>query len=248
MEHLMKSDFDSLLHDFHEVFIEIKMFLVRIYYKLLFFLKFRLFNNIMTEPNPQWSDEVINIPTGYAPAITSLGIVTDNKVEWLSCRETFHNKSTEIDSFIFCCGKDHTNRVLEFINTVEQICKVPEENRIKIRKTNMSGVIYVGMSDWWKYRVRRSLLTALLRCGINFHDNSANGFEFALWSMNYTLNTRLAINRFLGGYTSCKLKKDTIFNGWVSFFFNMPAAKIEKILVKPKKKKKEASNDLHEKG
>ena len=82
--------------------------------------------------------------------------------------------------------------------------------------------------------MRRSLLTALLRCGQQFDDRTGKGFTKALYSLKYTLDTKYAIERFLAGYTASKLKRREGFGGWQSLFGSKYAA--DKYLVKLKKR------------
>jgi hypothetical protein len=189
-------------------------------------------------------DDIVKLPSGvYKPVNYSFGTLGGNTITWETCRDRFQTKSDPASylSFVFYCVNDQCSvNVIEFIRTVEQIIKLPDEDSIVFRKTNVPGIIHVTMSAWWKYRLRRSLLTALLRCGIYYSEHSGKGFEKALFSQVYTSGTKIAIERFLGGYTASRLKKRTAFGGWQSFFNSNNKTTVEAALVKLKKKKSEA--------
>lgn len=138
--------------------------------------------------------------------------------EWEHCRETFDNHFPRGQYFLFYTDEKGTKHkrgenVARFIAEVEKRLKVNPKSEILGFK-NVSNIICVGMSKWWKEnRARRQLFTILLRAGLKYHKN----FESALYSYEYAEQTRDAIERFFQGYTHCA-KKMTGTKGWVTHF------------------------------
>jgi hypothetical protein len=188
-------------------------------------------------------DDIVKLPTSaaYKPTNYAFGTLANNIIAWETCRDRFQATSNPEGYlfFLFNCVNDSGSiNVIEFIRMVEQIIKLPEKDSVVFKKTSVKGIIHVTMSLWWKYRLRRSLLTALLRCGVFYTDHSGPEFEKALFSQVYTSGTRAAIERFLAGYTASRLKKRTPFYGWQAFFAAGGNTTSEAALVKLKKKKK----------
>lgn len=192
------------------------------------------------------TEEVVKIPKfAYQGINGAFGIQTNKTIDWERCRERFQNKTENdvVKSFLFYCADGTTDNVIKFIKTVESICDCPED--IKFKKTDHKNVIFVEMGSWWKQRVRRSLLTALLRCGQHFKSDTGNGFVEALNSEHYTSATREAVEVFLSGRTAVKMKKSQSFTGWHDFFAHKNKTNILDCLVKLKKKKPEVATDVH---
>lgn len=191
--------------------------------------------------------EAFSIPKiPYANSFGSFGILLKKEdkisgVSWEGCRDRFQTTSEPkgFYEFLFCHQKGTGDNVIDFIRTVEEIIKLKEEDRLDIRKTTVENVIYIKLSEWWKYRVRRSLLTALLRCGQAYEERNSANFEQALFSQYYTSNTKAAIVEFLKGRTASRLKKSTGFSGWYQLFNAKKENDVRKYLVKLKKKQKE---------
>lgn len=187
------------------------------------------------------SKEIVEIPPigAYSTGLEgALGLVTGTTIEWEKCRDRFQTKSEFIKSFLFLHTNGTGDNVIEFIKTFEQACSCPDGQELQIKKTNRNNVLWIGLSDWWSYRVRRSLLTALLRCGQNFTKRNGKGFEEALNSLPYLSSTKDAVEYFMSGHTACKISSRQSFPGWQHFFSNKTKNQIETCLVKLKRKKK----------
>lgn len=184
------------------------------------------------------SDVVQIPPVGtYNVVDGGLGIVKGNAIGWESCRETFHTRSDQIDSFLFYLKFD-SGDVIKFMQVFQAACNCPQDQMVVIKKTTHERVLWVGMSPWWKYRARRSLLTALLRSGMNFTDNSSKGFLKALYSTEYLSATKYAVDAFLNGKNSFKLRRRDSFDGWQNFFEFRAHADTNAILIKLKRRGK----------
>lgn len=184
------------------------------------------------------SKDIVNVPNStYSTGQGSFGIVKTGNTQWLTCRDQFQTYSESIESFIFVCDKNTQKKVISFMERVQQIINLPKENLLSFKKTNADNMICVVMGNFWKYKVRRSLLTALLRCGQSFEQDTGKGFEKALNSQPYTAKTKQAIERFFSGATAVKIKKNQGFGGWQAMFANKTPEQIKNMLVKLKKKK-----------
>lgn len=181
--------------------------------------------------------DLVKVPKTPYQTQGSLGIFLNNNLAWYTCRDSFQNVTeNNAQRIFFFHGGVDPERVINFMRMCESICNCPEEMELKFQKTTSQGVMCIDVSEWWRYKVRRSLMTALLRCGLNFSDNTGAGFVKALYSQGYTSNTRLAIERFFGGYTAVKIRKNS-FGGWQAFFGSRTKEQIDNCLVKLKKKK-----------
>lgn len=185
------------------------------------------------------SEEVVNISnTTYGNGVGSFGIINGSSVSYYACRDQFLTYSEASESFVFVCKNGKMDNVINFMKRVEQIINLPNESALTFKPTNRKNVLFVKMGVFWKYRVRRSLLSALLRCGQNFDEDTGKGFVKALHSTSYTKNTKVALDRFLSGATAVKIKKDT-FSGWQNAFASRTAEQVKSMLVKLKKKKEQ---------
>lgn len=159
-----------------------------------------------------------------------------------TCRDRFQARS-EYESFVdfyFCHRPGRSDDVIEFMKMVELVAKVEEEDALVISKTDLDNVVHVRMSKWWKQRVRRSLLTAFLRCSDAFKERSGPSFVKTIFSRTYTEETREAIERFLDGYTLVKYSRKKEFSGWWELF--KVGGNSKKILVKKRKNEHKQKN------
>lgn len=177
-------------------------------------------------------------------------LIASNNIRWYYCREQFHTAfNRRKDSSLFFnfdrrmsyhAGKYdvmpsslNIEHLQEFISHIEDKIKLAKSRRCKIEPTDVPGIAYVDMGMfWYALLMRRSLFTIFLRCGLQCCKNN-NNFEAALWSRHYTQNTKLAIEKFLKGYT---VYNGQIKRGWCSVFTNLTKindrVKIGKLLTK----------------
>jgi hypothetical protein len=159
-----------------------------------------------------------------------------SSVTWEGCRDRFQSQTegNGIRDFLFFFNNGTVDHVIDFVRTVEKVVKLEPKDQVEFHKTNDANCLYVKMSDWWAYRLRRSLLSALLRCGQMYTDRTAAGFDKALYSQYYTSATKPAIEQFLKGRTGSKLKKRTNFSGWYNQFSGKSEKDVLQTLVKVK--------------
>jgi hypothetical protein len=212
---------------------------------------------------PLYEGEVFKLPVfAYKPIENSFGLMTRSgdkakvtSINWEGCRDRFQNvtENEAVEDFLFFHAADVGDHVIAFVRMTEQIIMATpnstfkEEDRVQFRKTNNKHILYVKFSKWWKYAVRRSFLTAILRVGQQFTSRTVPSYEKSMFSQYYLASTKPAVNAFLSGRTGCRLKKRTrqAFPGWYNHFNGKDEEKVRETLVRilpedhPKKKKPE---------
>ena len=116
------------------------------------------------------------------------------------------------------------------MSKVERILDV--QPRSHFGPTQRKTIMWIRPSRWWTVKaMRRSLFTILLRAGSNYNMDLDN-FEEALYSNQYSLNTKYAVQRFLAGNTLYVGKK----RGWYKQFNEtiVTPEQIDLLLVEPK--------------
>lgn len=117
-----------------------------------------------------------------------------------TCRERFAiqwNETTK--GFYLTHPKDKGFDIACFLKKSELILKQTEFSQYSL--TNRDTVLWIEPSQFWmSCRMRRSLLTILVRAGI-LYDNKADNYEEALYSEKWAKPTKIAVMRFLFGFT-----------------------------------------------
>lgn len=147
-------------------------------------------------------------------------------VTWHRCREQFASKFTsETEGFYFGHTHGASIAVASFIAKTEHILSIANkfEKYSQFSLTNRPYAVWIQPSEFWKVcQIRRSLLTILLRCGIQY-DVEKDNYEAALKSDKYALETQKAIRRFLFGYTKFNKPEQVVYSsytGWRELFCN----------------------------
>jgi hypothetical protein len=158
-------------------------------------------------------------------------------LEWLYCREYFQDESAGIRRFLFCHKPNKCKNIAVFIHKIEE--KLDLAERSIVGPSQRNNISWVRVSSWWTCTsMKRSLFTALIRCGQNYSFKLDN-FDEALLSVLYIKHTEYAVRRFLEGNTRYTGKK----KGWYNQFRwgggtheepRMPSeAQVDRLLVKP---------------
>lgn len=155
--------------------------------------------------------------------------------QWYSCRESFQSIfKKNIETIAFSHKPKTGENIATFIRIFEDKLKL-KKNRTTFFLTDKNNILLVNPSAWWrKYLIRRSLFTILLRAA-QAYDIKKDNFEEALYSNDYSRETKAAINLFLKRYTLVKTAH--INSGWRNTFRNKGEKKILEILIKPPKKR-----------
>ena len=152
---------------------------------------------------------------------------------WEKCRETFAGYfDSTVSGFYFSCEENHRENIARFINKFEMVIDIAEKSQFYL--TDKPFAIWIEPSAFWRECViKRSLLTALCRCGTKYNWELDN-FDEALWSQTYTKNTECAVKRFLFGFTKLIFSHDGANKtGWQSIFENKTVDQIRKQMVRP---------------
>jgi hypothetical protein len=158
----------------------------------------------------------------------------NEQIHWDHCREQFAAKFTKsITGFFFTHPKDKYEDIEIFLTKFERICHEGNYEFSVFSKTNKSNVLWIEVSKFWlDCSMRKSLLTILLRCSMNY-DSKLDNFEDVLFNEKYKENlylrqTKNAITRFMFGFYNFtgpeledKFQTSVIKHGWKQEFLNM---------------------------
>lgn len=184
------------------------------------------------------------------PAVGNFGLEFKNgkEVRWDYCREQFACKFTEkTEGFFFSHPHGKIYDVGEFLTKFEFIVGINQTTIFcESGKTNIT---WIEPANFWKNCfMKRSLLTLLLRCGMNY-DVSKDNFDDALFGSykecDYIKETKLAVIRFMFGFTQFtgRVFFDTtgtlIKHGWREEFSKLDNLMVKKKLVMPQELKEE---------
>jgi hypothetical protein len=149
----------------------------------------------------------------YGIAEGSWGILSrkHKHINWYYCRDVFDQEPLRLKEFCFWVKKENSRRVIKFIEAVQKRLKLSKRNRLKINLTNRPTVLHIRLSNWWRDRARRSLLTCLLRAGLEYDGH----FWKTMGKYEYLRTTWFAVQRFFKGYTRFARRN---FNGWQDTF------------------------------
>ena len=176
------------------------------------------------------------------------GVKTQSGMEWYSCRMDFADEVPKIRRFFYCNtyikNHNHTRNCTAYINKIQSVMKLRKKDRCKITRTNIKNIIAIKLSDFWRSKTRRSLLTILIRQGHGYKPKLKN-WKVTLRQGRYLRDHPRALyaaERFIKGYTKINLKKDDLnlkdgaWLGWMDHFYLYTKDDINEILTKPKKK------------
>lgn len=159
------------------------------------------------------------------------------ELNWVRCREEFFKIFNENQKGLFFSHELNEDvKIKNFIEKTEEILiygGLQIFERSVFLPTNLNFASWIEPSRFWmNCFMKRSLFTILLRCSLNY---DGKNYEEALFSLEHTRKTKLAIKRFFYGFTNysptCKMIKN---KGWVSVFKNKNKDQICKYLVEPK--------------
>ncbi len=156
------------------------------------------------------------------------------------CRERFARSfflSTK--GFYFKHKTGDSRNVATFVSKTERILNI--RKRSKFSETNRDSILWFEPCYFWKScRMRRSLLTILLRAG-TLYDLETDNYEEALFKHPYLVSTKQAVMRFMYGFTKyvgppMKPGLTLEVKGWREVFKKLKEYEIRKYLVSSRKK------------
>lgn len=161
----------------------------------------------------------------------------------VTCRESFHSYTDgKVRKFAFMHRGGKGKAIAAFIKKFEDKLGLSQKDRCEFIATQFNNVTCIKIPSWWSdHQMRRSLLTILIRnCGPNYL-RSKDNFDTALYNHEYITGTKMAVERFLEGYTHYTGE----VTGWVyQFRYNgrgswdqkgpaITKEDISKLLIKP---------------
>lgn len=190
-----------------------------------------------------------------SPPVGSFALVSASRkpIYWEHCREHFALKFTESTSgFFFSHPCNKADDIANFLTKIEYVLSLNQKSEMfdfsLFRKTCRQNILWIEPSLFWKScKIRRSLLTILLRCAFNYCSQLDN-FDDALFG-NYKENTYIkdtkhAFLRFMFGFTFwaeeefSKLKSNDDKHGWREEFLNLDKKEVKAKLFSPNSEKK----------
>lgn len=157
-----------------------------------------------------------------------------------TCRERFGIRWNEDTiGFFFTHPVDKGYSVATFLKKTEMVLKQTEFSQYAL--TNRDKILWVEPSPFWKScRMKRSLLTILLRAGI-LYDPKADNYEQALFAEKFVHPTKSAVMRFLFGFTkyvgpSIDDQVSIESRGWKHVFDGQGSSFIQNCLKWPEQK------------
>lgn len=174
-------------------------------------------------------------------------------VHWDHCREQFAAKFNELVSgFFFAHPENKGVDVANFLVKFEKIVNLDSlDNSFSFfSKTNKNAILWVEPAQFWRScAMKRSLLTILLRIGMNY-DSQADNFDDVLFGDQFKENfyvreTKSATLRFMFGFTQftgqkpiAALQPQTVIkHGWREEFQKIDETLIRRRLVSPNESK-----------
>lgn len=193
-------------------------------------------------------NDVSMMATRYNPSIGAFGILgemdQDNRLSckrWHLCRDRFQENSNKIEKFWFVHGSTvRGENIAAFIDEFEKRLNIKTARRSKFGPTSRGTIMWVQWSPFWRqFSIRRSLFTALLRCGTTYKpgvpqvedvQSVPDNFEQALRSCHYIILTKVGTNYFLQGNT---VYTGPMASGWLAALKNATQANVTKLLRRP---------------
>ena len=168
---------------------------------------------------------------------------------WDNCREQFAAKYDEkSEGFYFSHPEGRDGNLAAFIRKFEKVIKSSYKGHnfkySQFARTSSKNIFYIKPSDFWRdCYFKRSLLTILVRCGLNY-EPVADNFDDALFSPHfkesaYLIDTKPAVLRFLFGFThytgiSPAIYQTTVLkHGWREEFHKLDERTIRERLILP---------------
>lgn len=206
--------------------------------------------NFMRELKAVFKRNKVYKPIYGAPSLGSFALqpLPNKPIFWEHCRENFGLKFTEnTKGFFFSHLENKAIDVASFLTKFEYVVQSNLNDKkilfSSFRKTCRNNIIWLEPSEFWRScKMRRSLLTILVRCSFNYSSELDN-FDDAIFG-NYKENiyireTKIAFLRFMFGFTRWNSKehhnldREDERHGWREEFFNLDYRRARSRLLAP---------------
>jgi hypothetical protein len=201
--------------------------------------------------NINFHETIKKIKTHVCPPVGSYALESEppKDVRWDNCLEQFAAKFKDNTiGFYFSHLSGKSLDIGSFLTKFENILNIKDTSFFS--KTEKQNILWIEPSDFWKNcQIKRSLLTIIIRCGMNYNFEKDN-FDDALFGQYketvYVKETRSAILRFMFGFTkfngtikSIIPKATVIKHGWREEFVHSDDFLVRKKLILPEGRKEE---------
>ena len=145
--------------------------------------------------------------------------------------------------FFFALKPGVEGNCADFIQKTEEIIDIEKlgHKYSEFSKPTKPHCLWIKPSSFWSScEIKRSFLTVLCRCGVNYIvNNDKDNYEDALFSINYFQLTQDATKRFLFGFTNTEQAAKAVegqssgSRGWHYVFNGKTAGQVKKLLAWP---------------
>jgi hypothetical protein len=176
-------------------------------------------------------EKIIRISLPYKEKINSFSIAVmgNNSVfvaeQFYNCREIFHEDFPTTKNLLICVPAYKKNRIINFFNFVETKLGIPKKSKVYL--TQRKNIFFINLSNFWKSKIKFSLLTLFIRSGLRIAKDLE--VDKLIQKYFYLKKTSNAVNVFFSGKTRYCGKK----NSWYKEFKNKSMDECLKLLKNP---------------
>lgn len=137
-------------------------------------------------------------------------------LSWIACRDGLQGTQNDIlgNGFYFTHLANASLNSANFLLRVEEMLNISPVSVYK--STNIHNVTWIRPAPWWLSSwIRKSFLSLMLRCAFRYN---MQNFNEALYSIEYTRQTKPAVEKFLKGFTVYDYNPSGTGDGWFNQF------------------------------
>lgn len=175
-------------------------------------------------------EKIITVLCPYKQISNSFSVAIKNNKgllvaeQFYKCREIFHEDFPYTKNLIVCTPPYKKKRLYNTFEFIEKHLNI--KNKSKIFLTQRKNLFYVKLSDFWKSKIKFSLLTLLIRSGLKINDDIS--LEKMATKLSYLKKTKEALYVFFTGNTRYYGKNSS----WFKEFKDKSAEESAKLLKK----------------
>lgn len=175
-------------------------------------------------------EDLVKILIPYKEINNSLSVATAKRngffvaEQFYNCREIFHEDFPIASNLLVCIPSYKKTRLIKLFEFIESELNILKRTKVCI--TQRKNIFFVKLSNFWKSKIKFSLLTLLIRAGCRI-SNDLSLFSLVTKS-SYLKKTYNAFYLFFSGNTKYYGKK----NSWFKEFKNKSKEECEKLLKK----------------
>ncbi len=176
------------------------------------------------------TEKIIRILLPYKEKVNSLSVAETKRngfyvaEQFYNCREIFHEDFPTTNNLLVCVPSYKKNRIIKLFDFVESHLGVIRKTKVFL--TQRKNIFFVKLSNFWKSKIKFSLLTLLIRAGLR--SAMLTSLSQIVEKSSYLKKTNDAFYVFFSGNTKYCGKK----NSWFKEFKNKNKEECEKLLKK----------------